>query len=176
MNPYDYAPVPINRHWPEILHGIRSLSAFVFVAAFASFANQAHASERILQSCKVNDARLVLNDGSISDLCGCETVTSGMIKYIQNRRDFAAVLRQTSASCSALAKLLSDVPSATLRDWGHDPDNDYTSGNRPSGSSEGTEPVSLGGGRNAGGGGYTGGGGDTGPQHSHQSPSPGLLV
>ena len=72
-------------------------------------------TEGAVKNCKVNDARAALSNGSVSDLCGCQTVTRGMVQYIQNRSDFASILRQTETSCQSLSRILSEVPTASIQ-------------------------------------------------------------
>ena len=87
-----------------------------FVAlVIVSVAGSTIPTEGAVQNCKVNDARAAFSNGSVSDLCGCQTVTRGMVQYIQNRSDFASVLRQTETSCQSLSRVLSEVPTASIQ-------------------------------------------------------------
>jgi hypothetical protein len=123
-----------------------------FVAlVIVSIAGSTIPTEGALQNCKVNDARAALSNGSVSDLCGCQTVTRGMVQYIQNRSDFASVLRQTETSCQSLSRVLSEVPTASIQRQrfgrnGEEPSGPFEgTALAPSGSGDVTDPSGSGG-------------------------------
>ena len=51
---------------------------------------------------------------TLDELCGCEIVTRGLIRNLQQRDDFLQILAGTTSQCPALAFALSDVPTASV--------------------------------------------------------------
>ncbi|WP_193746469.1 hypothetical protein [Ruegeria sp. ANG-R] len=83
-----------------------SVSFAIAILPFIS-ANPAQASDM----CTVKTAK---ESVSSSVLCGCGTVSSLMLKYIQRRADFEEILERTSNDCPAFAAVLTDLPTASL--------------------------------------------------------------
>ena len=105
-----------------------ALLPFVSAAFLGSLPQTTSAAEGLNEACRVNDARVVLLDGSASDLCGCTSVTRGFVKYIQNRNDFAGIIGSAEASCPQLALVLTDLPTASTRSPSGASDDDDPAG------------------------------------------------
>ncbi len=89
----------------------RSLKLPVFLAAttfVVAPVTEAFASG----ACTVKTARQ--SAGSPGVLCECDSVTSGMLRYIQRRADFQEIVARLGAECSPLADLLTDLPTASI--------------------------------------------------------------
>ena len=71
------------------------------------------ASAESPKRCTVNDAKTALQNGGNSALCGCDFVTVGLIRYIQDREDFAEVAQQAAAECRRIADVLTDPSVAS---------------------------------------------------------------
>jgi len=63
----------------------------------------------------------VLQASSPTELCGCKTVTTGMVRHIQRHRDFSEFLSTTYRECPQLAAVLSNFPTASTDPQGDEP-------------------------------------------------------
>ncbi|WP_120502047.1 hypothetical protein [Roseovarius sp. EL26] len=128
-------------------------------------------------ACTVQTAK---NVSEVTELCECQTVTKGLLRYLQRSRNFGDVASALYAECPALATVLADfAPAATSggpgdpggSDGGNDgnggpsgggPSGDGPSGDGPSGDGPtgGGDPNDGGGDPNDGGGDPNEGGGD----------------
>ncbi len=119
---------------------VPSLKLPVFLAATAFVV--APMTEALASgACTVKTARQ--SAGSPGVLCECDSVTSGMLRYIQRRADFDQIVARLGAECSPLADLLTDLPTASTGS------SDSRSGDGP--SQEGDTGGTPGGTNNPGG-------------------------
>ncbi len=63
--------------------------------------------------CTQAHAQAAIGQGKALFLCGCDTVTRGMVTYVQKRDDFLGLLDGFESSCAGLANVLADVPTAS---------------------------------------------------------------
>ena len=107
----------------------------LLVGSGAALSMNAETSEK---RCTTRTARQA---SSPLELCGCTTVTTGMVSYIQRSRDFSDILLETSRVCPPLAAILSDLPTAAIGDDGDEPAGPDVGG--PEGGSN-PEPEDIG--------------------------------
>lgn len=71
-------------------------------------------SANAAQASDMCTAKTAKESVSSSVLCGCGTVSTLMLKYIQRRSDFEEILERTSNDCPGFAAVLTDLPTASL--------------------------------------------------------------
>jgi len=64
--------------------------------------------------CTVNSAMSLVQSGDVGDLCDCDVVTLGFVRYLQTRSDIGDILDQTAGQCADLAVVLSETPVAAI--------------------------------------------------------------
>lgn len=84
----------------------------IFIVFSLFFISGISAATEASAACTAKTARQ--SGASAQVLCGCSSVTTGMLRYIQRRSDFDSILASVSAECPALADLLTDVPTASI--------------------------------------------------------------
>jgi len=84
-------------------------------AAAATLVSVGSAAADAPKRCTVDNAKAALQFGDDSALCGCEVVTVGFVRYIQNRIDFAEVVQTAAAQCEKVAVVLTDPSVAAIR-------------------------------------------------------------
>lgn len=65
--------------------------------------------------CTVDNAKEALQYGNDAALCGCDVVTVGFVRYIQDRVDFVEVVQKAAAQCQRVADVLTDPAVASTR-------------------------------------------------------------
>ncbi|SLN23239.1 hypothetical protein ROA7450_00911 [Roseovarius albus] len=105
-------------------------------------------------ACTVQTAKSV---SDVTELCECQTVTKGLLRYLQRSRNFGDVASELYSACPALATVLADFAPAATGGGSGDPGG--SNGGNDSGGPTGGGPTG-GGPTGAGptGGGPTGGG------------------
>lgn len=115
------------------------LLSIVFVSATMPFVSvgAAQASEM----CTVKTAKQSVSSKA---LCACDVVSSRMVRYIQRRADFEAILEQTLLDCPAFAAILTDLPTASIgfaeQRSGDGPDDETAGSNEPPDSDTPSDP------------------------------------
>ena len=84
-------------------------------AAAATLINVGSAAADAPKRCTVNNAKAALELGNDGALCGCDVVTVGFVRYIQDRVDFTDVVQQAAAQCQRVAEVLTDPAVASTR-------------------------------------------------------------
>ena len=65
-------------------------------------------------TCTADFARAAIGQDKAAALCGCATITRDAVTYLQRRGDFADLLTELEGSCSGLANMLADQPTASI--------------------------------------------------------------
>ena len=84
-------------------------------AIAATLVSVGSAAAETPKRCTVNNAKAALELGNDAALCGCDVVTVGFVRYIQDRNDFAQVVQQAATQCQRVVDVLTDPTVATTR-------------------------------------------------------------
>ena len=95
-----------NSVWPKwpVVCAMASLSMAVSVSG---------AEAAVGKRCTSDFAKSAMSSADPMEICSCEVVTLGFVRYLQNRSEFGDILEQTADQCPALATVLSETPTAT---------------------------------------------------------------
>ena len=84
-------------------------------AAVATLVSVGSAAAETPKRCTVDNAKAALQHGNDDALCGCDLVTVGFVRYIQDRDDFVEIVQQAAAQCQRVAEVLTNPDVATTR-------------------------------------------------------------
>lgn len=126
-----YRPAPRGRRSPPVIRfafcckgRIRMIKksnlwprwSVVCAAACLSITASANGAQAAVgKRCTADFAKVTMSSSDPMEICTCEVVTLGFVRYLQNRTEFGDILEQTADQCPALATVLSETPTASVR-------------------------------------------------------------
>ena len=84
-------------------------------AADATLVGVGSAAADAPKRCTVDNAKAALQYGNDDALCGCDVVTVGFVRYIQDRVDFVEIVQKAAAQSQRVSDVMTDPAVASKR-------------------------------------------------------------